>query len=286
MKKVLLFGGTGHLGRKIAASLQQKRHEITAVVRNKQREEVLAGIASHFIIADVTNPEQLSGICHGYDCVVSSLGKSVSPDDKSKPSFRKIDYEANSAILADAIKCGVQKFVYISAFGAEKNLHLEYFRVHHEFSEKLKASGINYTIVKPPALFSSFIDLVNMARKGRLITMGKGDKLTNPIDESDLAAICSEVMNQNNRTIEAGGKTIYSRRQINDIIQQHVNPKGKVRTVPVSMIRMGLPVIKAISKNMYDKFAFFLEVTQHDTIAPQTGKTTLEEYLERLSGKQ
>lgn len=279
MKKVLLVGGTGNLGRKIAAELIQYGYDVTAIVRSEERKSVLKNVINHFIVADITLSSQLTGICKGFDIVVSSLGKSVSPSDYSKPTFGQIDFEANSTILADALKQGVTKFVYVSAFGAENYLHLTYFRVHHDFSERLKASGINYTIIKPPAIFSSFLDLIDMAKKGRLITMGKGDKLTNPIDEADLAKICVEGIQQDNAVIETGGKTVYSRKQINEIIQEQIKPSKKVRTIPVGLIRFFLPSIKLFNRNLYDKMAFFLEVTQHDTIAPKTGATTLEEWI-------
>ena len=42
----------------------------------------------------------------------------------------------------------------------------------------------------------------DLAKKGRLVTMGKGDKLTNPIYEGDLAKVCVEAIHQTNAVIE------------------------------------------------------------------------------------
>lgn len=279
LKNVLLIGGTGNLGRKIAEALVHHGYEVTALVRNEERKSVLKNIVNQFIITDVTKPLQLTGVCKGIDVVVSSLGKSVSLNDKSKATLRQIDFTANSSVLNEAIKEGVRKFVYVSAYGAENYLHLYYFKVHHDFSEKLKASGIDYTIIKPPAIFSSFLDLVDMAKRGRLITVGKGDKKTNPIDASDLAKICVRGIEQTNTVIETGGKAIYTRQQINEIIQNEIDPSKKVRSIPVELIRFFIPLLKILNRNLYDKIAFFIEVTQHDTIAPKIGETTLEEWV-------
>jgi uncharacterized protein YbjT (DUF2867 family) len=279
MNKVILFGGTGNLGKKIAEELKQKGYHVTAVVRNQQKVAETKLNADAIIIADVTNPANLKGVCKDQDIVISALGKSVSPNDKSKPTFRDIDLNANSSILDDAVRCNARKFVYVSALGAEANTHLEYFNVHHQFAERLKQSGIDYSIIMPPALFSAFIDLMELARKGRLFTMGQGDKLTNPIYEGDLAKICVDSIHQPNAVIEAGGKEVLSRRQINEIIQSFVDPTKKVRHVPVGFVKAILPIISLVSKNMYDKMAFFLAVMQHDTIAPLTGEMRLEEYV-------
>src|SRR5829696_4450663 len=224
MKKAILFGSTGNLGKKIAAELKQQGYDVTAVVRNTLKAEEVKSLVHHIVIADITNRSSLKNSCNGFDIVVSALGKSVSPNDRSKPTFHDIDLNANSNILDEAVKAGVNKFVYISAFHAERYLHLNYFDVHHQFSERLKQSGIDYSIIKPPALFSAFLDLIDLAKKGRLITMGKGDKLTNPVYEGDLAKICVESIHQPNAIIEAGGKETLSRKQINEIIQKAVNP--------------------------------------------------------------
>lgn len=284
MNNVLLFGGTGSLGKAIAAELSRRRFAVTAVVRNEAKAAELKKAVPTVIVADVTNPASLKGICDGFAVVVSALGKSVSLNDRSRPSFRDVDLNANAAILNEAVKSGVKKFVYVSALHAEKYPHLEYFRVHHAFSERLKSSGLPYAVIKPPALFSAFVDLIPMARKGRLAVFGQGEKRTNPIYEGDLASICVDAIHGPNVVIEAGGKEVLSRRQINEIIQAAVAPDKKVRTVPIGLIKAFLPLVKLFSKNLYDKVAFFLEVMRHDTLAPKVGAATLGDYI-RIKAK-
>lgn len=279
MKKVILFGSTGNLGKQIAAELHQQGYEVTAVVRNQDKAKEMVPIVHHTLVADVTNPAALAGICKGFGIVVSALGKSVSPNDKSKPSFDDIDFVANNSILQEAVRSGARKFIYVSALGAENYPHLAYFRAHHLFSQKLKGSGLDYAIIKPPALFSAFIDLIDLAKKGRLVTMGRGEKMTNPIYEGDLAKICVAAIDQPNAVFEAGGKEMLSRGQINDLIQRIVDPGKKVRHVPLGVIKAVLPLLKLASRNLYDKVAFFAEVMQHDTVAPAVGETRLADYI-------
>ncbi len=279
MKRVILFGSTGNLGKEIAKELVQQGYDLTVVVRNEAKAKVLSHITTKHIVADVCNKATLNGILQNQDIVISALGKSVSPNDKSTPTFREVDYDANANILSEATKAGIKTFVYVSAFHAEKYLHLEYFKVHHDFSELLIKSGIAYSVIKPPAIFSAFIDMIEMAEKGQLMNMGAGDKKTNPIYEGDLAKITVDTINKPNGTFEAGGKTIYTRKQLNEIVQNEVDKGKKLRSIPVGLFKFILPLIKLFSKNTFDKFAFFIEVMQHDTIAPQLGTTTFENYV-------
>lgn len=281
MKKVILFGATGNLGKEIAKELVRQGYDLTIVVRNEVKAKSLSNFTTKYIIADVCNKLTLENIFDKQEIVISALGKSVSPNDKNKSTFKDVDYSANENILNLATKAGVKKFIYVSAFNSEKYLHLEYFKVHHDFSELLKQSGIDYSIIKPPAIFSAFIDIIEMAKKGQLVNIGKGDKRTNPIYEGDLAKITVEAINKQNSIIEAGGKTIYTRKQLNEIVQKEVNSQKNIKTVPLCLFKTILPIIKLFSKNTFDKFAFFIEVMQHDTIAPQVGTMTFEDYVKQ-----
>lgn len=287
MKKAILFGATGNLGKEIGKELVRQGYELTVVVRNESQAAKLAGLTDRYVIADVCNKATLRAVLDNQEIVLSALGKSVSPHDKSKPTFREVDFAGNANILEEARKAGVRKFVYVSAFHAENYLHLEYFKVHHDFSELLKQSGIDYSVIKPPAIFSAFLDMIGMAEKGRLLNIGKGDKKTNPIFEGDLAKIVVDSIRQPNSTIEAGGKTVYTRRQLNEIIQNQVDSGKKIRSVPPGILKITLPLMRLFDRNAYDKFAFFTAVMQHDTIAPQVGPTRFEDYIRiKATGRQ
>jgi uncharacterized protein YbjT (DUF2867 family) len=279
MSNILLFGATGHAGRAIARELAKRGHRVTAVVRDLDRAKNLLPFLGQFQVAEATRPDTLRGICEGHEIVVSALGKSVSPNDWSRPSFDDVDLRANLNILAEAQSGGVQQFVYLSAFGAEQMRHLRYFRVHDDFSNALKTSGLNYAIVQPPAIMSSFLDLADMARRGWLMTIGTGDCRTNPISEQDLAQVCAGVIGQQNVTVAAGGQHIYTRHEINEIIQRLTAPDRKVRRLPLWALSSALPFWKVLNRNMYDKLAFFNEVIRHELIAPQVGRVSLEEYF-------
>jgi uncharacterized protein YbjT (DUF2867 family) len=127
--------------------------------------------------------------------------------------------------------------------------------------------------------------MIDMARKGKLINIGSGASKTNPIFEGDLARICVNSIPQSNQTIDAGGKTVYSRRELNEIVQRETDPTKKIKNVPLGLVKFSLPLMRLFDKNSYDKFAFFTEVMSHDTIAPQLGEKKFEDYVREQVGK-
>jgi uncharacterized protein YbjT (DUF2867 family) len=279
MQKVIVFGANGNVGRAILAELVNRKYDVTAVIRSENRAEMLGSLP---IKVQVTNPldkPALEGVCAGQDVVISALGKSVSPMNRSTDSFYQVDLIGNTNILQEALRSGVRKFVYVSAFHSEKYQHLEYFRVHHLFSELLQKSTLDYSIIKPNAIFSAFQDMITMARKGLLVNLGRGDKKTNPIYESDLARICVDAIVLSNSIIEAGGVNIYTRKQLLEIVQQEVAPQQRIRNLPGAIFSLLLPITRMMDINTYHKLAFFREVMRHDTIAPRLGEFSFESYI-------
>jgi uncharacterized protein YbjT (DUF2867 family) len=279
MRKVLIFGATGQLGRAIVKEAADRGYDLTIVARSREKAISLFGATIPFKIADVTKPASIDGITDGFDVVISALGKSVSPFDRSKPSFSDIDLLGNELILEDAIKHGVKKIVYISAFHAEEYLHLEYFRVHHEFSQMLIHSGIDYTILRPPALFSAFLDMIGLAKKGQLVNIGSGMKKTNPIYEGDLAKLCMDSIDTSRVVIDAGGKNVYTRRELNEIVQRIIDPERQIWQMPIGLVKIMLPVLRVFDRNSYDKLSFFTAVMEDDVLAPPVGEMKFEEYI-------
>jgi uncharacterized protein YbjT (DUF2867 family) len=281
MKNILVFGATGHTGSAFIQELIKREYQVTAVVRDKTKAQKLLPSVQAMIQADALQHDTLRGICTGFDVVISALGKSVSPFSFDKPSFEAVDLRANLNILAEAKAANVRQFIYVSAFGAENAKHLTYFRVHDAVSNAVKNSGLNYTILQPPAIMSSFLDIADLAKKGWSMTVGKGDCRTNPISEQDLAKVCADQIGKPSAMIAAGGKHIYTRHEINQVIQKIVNPHKKVGHVPSWVVRSALFFWKVMNRNLYDKLAFFYEVMHHEVLAPPVGEMTLESYFQK-----
>ena len=286
MKKILLAGATGNLGRHYLKSLKQQGYTVRVLARSSQKAQALSPTPDEIFIADATQPGTLSGCCAGVDVVVSALGKSISLADSSKASFHDIDFSANYNLLQEAkFSAGVKQFIYTSAFGAANHPSLAYFKAHADFAEALKASGLAYTILEPTALYSAFDEVVSMARKGQIGNLGAGDKLTNPIYEGDLAEVAIQSIGKPSQVIPVGGQQVYSRLELVQLACKVAGYKGKIPSVPFGVVKAMLPLVKLYSRNMYDKLAFLVAVSEIDCVAPKRGTHTLEAYF-NLTAKE
>ncbi|WP_299986382.1 SDR family oxidoreductase [uncultured Pontibacter sp.] len=280
MKKVLLAGATGHLGRHIFRELKQHGFAVRVLARNLKKAQSLFPDPEELVLADATKPFSLEGCCTGVDVVISALGKNLSLRHQGGGSFHDINYKANLNLLKEAEQAGVRQFIYVSAFGAGRYPQLAYFKAHASFEKALRHSSLTYTILKPVALFSVFEEMAAMARKGHIGQLGQGDKLTNPIYDGDVARIAIDCIGKPSQSLELGGPTSYTRQELAQLVCEAAGYNGRVAEIPFDYVDTLLPFVRLLSRSLYDKLAFMTAVSKVDCVAPVVGQCTLEAYFE------
>ena len=148
--KILIAGSTGNTGLRLTRQLVEAGHEPIAMHRSSSdTSELPDGVATRE--ADLTQLDD--GICEGVDAVVFAAG---SGGDTSAEMTDKVDRDGAIDLIDHARAADVQRFVMLSSVGADdpdpqSDLH-HYLKAKHDADEHLKASGLDYSIVRPVAL--------------------------------------------------------------------------------------------------------------------------------------
>jgi UDP-glucose 4-epimerase len=111
---VLLVGGFGNLGGRIAAHLSQfQDHQIVLASRKKQAAPLWAKDAQT-IQLDVTDPTTFTNIPKSVNCIVQ-LAATNDVDSAQNPELaRTVTTEGTASLLNTAIHNGIERFVYFS----------------------------------------------------------------------------------------------------------------------------------------------------------------------------
>ncbi|WP_187264078.1 SDR family oxidoreductase [Pontibacter beigongshangensis] len=280
MKKILLAGATGNLGKHLFQELKQQGYYVKVLARSKERAAALSPAPDEILIADASDQGSLKGVCADVDVVISAIGKSLSLKNKCTATFREIDFLANLNLLGEAEKSAVSQFIYISAFSASQYPHLAYFKAHADFSEALKQSPISKIILEPTALFAGFREQVELASRGLIGYVGGPDRRVNPVYEGEVAKAAVAAIGLPSQVIPIGGKRVYTRSRLIRLYCKTAGYKGLVPTIPSFLIKAAMPLLKLVQRNLYDKLSFYLALTKEDFLAPPLGVLTLEEYFE------
>lgn len=158
--KLLVLGATGATGRLIVTGALQRGHEVTALVRSREKASSLDGAT--LLVGDARDESTLRRAVKGVDAVISSLGTSVSP-------FREVTLlsEATRALVSAMNVEHVSRLVCITGVGAGDSVGHGGFvfnnlifplllrKVYQDKDRQeaiVKDSGLDWVLVRPVIL--------------------------------------------------------------------------------------------------------------------------------------
>lgn len=278
MKKVLVAGATGYLGQYVVKAFNSRGYLVRAFGRNEKKLKQLAEYIDESRIGIITKPETLTGICNGVDIVFTCVGITKQSD---KLTFDQVDYQGNLNLLNEAKKAGVSKFIFISVFNAHNMTHLKAVQAKLKFEQELKSSGLDYAIIYPNGFFSDMGEYLKMAQKGRGYLFGSGEFKINPIHGADLAEVCVDAAESDQKTIDVGGPDLFTHNEIMKLAFETLNKKSKISHVPLFFCNLFLKILRAFtSVKTYGPIEFFVTVLTTDLDAPKFGKHHLKDFFE------
>jgi putative NADH-flavin reductase len=163
--KLTVFGATGATGTDLVQQALAAQHDVTAVVRDAARLKVPAHPRLHVVTADVMDPDSIGPAIAGADAVLTAIGpRGTGPTTVIQDSAR--------AIIAAMQKSGSRRLLMLSGSIAADEGESPYLRylikplarrtfLRHVCADmragerEVRASGLDWTIVRPPALTSN-----------------------------------------------------------------------------------------------------------------------------------
>ncbi len=112
---VLVTGATGSIGFRLAQRLRELGQPVRALVRDLSRAGSLANLEGVEIVSgDLGQPESLVGCTDGCRAVFHCAAKLLGSDMQA---FRAVNVDGTRALLKEAARAGVQRFVHVSTIG-------------------------------------------------------------------------------------------------------------------------------------------------------------------------
>jgi putative NADH-flavin reductase len=160
--RITVFGASGRTGTQIVRQALGAGHHVVAVVRDPSRLEVPGRPELRVVRASVTDPEAIRPAVENADAVVSALGpRGFGPTTVLSDGVR--------SILQAMDKTGVRRLIVISANGAYpgdedgpftrlvlrpllQRMLRNNFADTHRMDDEVRASGTDWTIMRPPQL--------------------------------------------------------------------------------------------------------------------------------------
>ncbi len=147
---VLVAGATGKTGQRVVRELLSRGHQPVALVRESSD---TSNLPNEVVLreGDLTNLQD--DICADCESVVFAAG---SGGGTSKEMTDQVDRDGAMRLTDIAVNSDTKRFVMLSSVGADdppaEGDMAHYLQAKHDADEHLKASGLNYSILRPVSL--------------------------------------------------------------------------------------------------------------------------------------
>jgi NADH dehydrogenase len=236
---ILVVGATGSLGGRVARGLLERGAAVRAMARATSDVTALEEAGAAVIRGNLKEPDSLARACRGVETVITTASMSRRGDD----SIENVDLEGNRQLIEAAAAAGVRHLIFTSTLGASEASPLPLFRAKAAAEARLKASGMDWTILQPNAFMDVWFGmLIEMPLfSGQPVTLvGESRRRHSFVAEQDVARFAIAATDHpaaRNATIAIGGPAAIT---LLDAVRAYEGAAG--RPVEIRRVAPGEPI--------------------------------------------
>ncbi|MHB1249064.1 MAG: complex I NDUFA9 subunit family protein [Polaromonas sp.] len=240
MKKILILGGTGFIGRHVCEKLNQLPCRVTVATRRQNNAKHLQILPLVDVIEiNAHDSGSLTPLLAGHDAVVNLIGILHGTEAEFEKAHVQLPLELARAGEAS----GLRRIVHVSALGAALDSASMYQRSKARGEAVLLSAGLDLTVLRPSVIFGAEDKFLNtFARLQKLfwvIPLAGSQARFQPVWVEDVASAVVKCL-QDRATIgqvyEACGPELFTLRQLVELAGRYAGVNdGKGRPV------IGLP---------------------------------------------
>jgi len=178
---ILITGATGNNGRELVRQLTAMGQRVRAFVRNPAEAAHLEGPDIELAVGDFDQPETLDAALQGVEKAFL-----LTP-----VAERSVHWQ--TAFVETARRAGVKHVVKFSGMGADSRTAPELLRLHGETDDKLRDSGVPFTILRPNSFHQNIRSSVDTIRAQGLFYLPLKNAAQSTVDIRDIGAVAAKV---------------------------------------------------------------------------------------------
>ncbi len=256
-------------------------NDLVAAVRSERAAEqirTLLGETNSAVRISYDDPSSLDRAFQGANAIIHLAGILV---ERPGSTYQQANVAPGRSVVEAAKRCAVEKFVLVSATGADEKSSNGYYRTKGEVEALVRTSGLCYTILRAPLLLGPATEgAAALARnasgpKARLI--GGGRNFQQPLYVDDLARaalIAAQPSIARNRTLDLLGPVSLTERELVERAARLLGHQVQISSIPKGLLSFALTIRQRVFGAGFSTDA--LEVITADTrLDPRPGASEL-----------
>ncbi len=259
MKKAVVFGGTGFLGRYVVENLAKRGYDIVIPSRTPEKALFLKPLGAVGqivpVAANIHDEKTLQALLAGADTVINLVGILF---ERGKNTFDKIHHQFPKMLSIAAAKADVKNFVQVSAIGAKSGSPSIYAQSKAAGETAVLSAFPKAVIMRPSIVFGAEDGFFNLFGKLSIYSpvlplIGGGKTRFQPVFVGDVAAAIVTVLDApatHGKTFELGGAEIFTFKQLLQKVNEYAGRNRCLVLMPFfaakiqGKIMQNIPLIK------------------------------------------
>src|SRR5437879_4180794 len=272
--KVVITGANSAVGQAIlrcGAAQRTMPTVLVAAVRSERAAEQIrsrVGDANRLVRISYDDPRHLDAALQGTSAVIHLAGILVETSDSR---YEQANVAATRSVVEAAKRNSVQKFILVSATGADETSCNRYYRTKGQAESLLRTSGLCYTVLRVPLLLgpgtAGAAALQRSVRRRRARLISGGRNLQQPLYVDDLARAAVLAATQasiaNNLTLNLVGPVSLPERELVERAARLLGREVRIGSIPKTLFSLVLAIRQRIAGPGFSPDA--LEVVTADT---------------------
>ena len=282
-KNVLIWGGSGQIGRHLIRKLTKNQYRVTVVTRNIHQKGLLIKSQGNqgwinVVEANIFDEKKIRSLFQEADICINLIGILY---EKKVSSFKNI-HTLFPSILAKLCKeYNLEQFIHLSALGVDKAIDSNYAKSKLEGEKKILKNFPLSTILRPSLVYSSSdsFSTTMMTLLSRLPVFPlyySGKTLFMPIHAKDLVDIIFNVVskNTNSQIIECVGPETMTFKEILEKLLKLIGKRRLLLPVPLIFGKTIAKVFQLMPKPLLTEDQ--LRLLKYDNVASGKYKTNID----------
>jgi len=256
--KLLIAGASGFVGEQITTDALARGHEVMAIVHSNKH----ASANAIPVACDVTSIASVESATKNLrvDAVIYLPGLLREFPSKGV-TFQGVHVDGVRNLLKASAQMGTTRWLQMSALGTSPNAATSYFRTKWQAEQLVRASELDWTIVRPSVIFPvtpttklNFIgELAGVIRHAPVLPIfGDGDYRMQPVALTDVSRVFLDSLEKSEaitQTFELGGPEKLRYEVILKLIASALHKRRPAIHIPFGIV--------TFVASLFDRFPFF-----------------------------
>jgi uncharacterized protein YbjT (DUF2867 family) len=243
---ILVVGGTGFVGTKVAHALRAAELPVRVLARRPEKQDQLRSWGCEVVHGDMTDAESLERAVDGCATVVHLVAL---PPFADAGAIERVMVQGTRDLVEVSKQAGVTRLVLQSALGTEEGREIApYYSAKWEEEQAVKYSGIEHVIFRPSFIFGKdggiLAQQIKVVRYSPVVPV-LGRHRMQPIWVDDVASLFTAAVASEeapNRTFDVGGPDRLTWAELHEQIRKTLGKHRLTFQMPPGLLKAGATV--------------------------------------------